>query len=63
MLTLFKIMFSCLYVRVTARMSERKIRHFDAINLYPLVRSKYVSCWPEGRQLVHEYAAIQCGRM
>jgi hypothetical protein len=34
-LTLFEIMFGCLYVWVTICMGGCKIRHFDAINMHP----------------------------
>jgi hypothetical protein len=36
-------MFGCLYVRITASMGRYKTTHFDAINLYPPIRSK-LSC-------------------
>jgi hypothetical protein len=39
-LTLFEIMFDCLYMGVTACMYGYKISNFDAINLHPLIHSK-----------------------
>lgn len=39
-LTLFKIIFGFLYMRITACMSGCKISHSNAINLHPPIRSK-----------------------
>jgi hypothetical protein len=57
-LTLFEIIFGCLYIAVTVCMDGYKISHFDAINLHPVIRSKlsYLT-----NQINSGRAAIQSG--
>jgi hypothetical protein len=38
--SIFEIMFCSLYVEVTVYIGGNEINHFNATNLYPLVRSK-----------------------
>lgn len=57
-LTLFEIMFGCLYVEITTCMSGCKINHFDVINLHPLIRSKLSYLASQGGASLHMYAQL-----